>query len=158
MGILLLISCKETKTPTAHLSDFEKQKQDILQKPDTLTGNHSKNSIRSSNHVKSTDSWKGTYHFEASNRDQIKTRFDITIKSLDDISIQINDDGDQESYSHIKAEILNDDKIKLVFDPSLEDEMGIIYIEKSDDTYLISGYPIYFINPGNDEMPLIKEK
>ncbi|MDM1556373.1 MULTISPECIES: hypothetical protein [Chryseobacterium] len=104
------------------------------------------------------DPWNGTYHFEASNRDQIKTSYDITINSLNDISIQINDDGDKVSYSHIKAEVLNDDNIKLAFDPSLEDEMGIIYIEKSDDTYLISGYPIYFINLGNNEMPLIKEK
>ncbi|RXM49968.1 MULTISPECIES: hypothetical protein [unclassified Chryseobacterium] len=105
-----------------------------------------------------SDPWKGNYHFEALNRDQIKTSYDITIISLNDISIQINDDGDKVSYSHIKAEVLNDDNIKLAFDPSLEDEMGIIYIEKSDDTYLISGYPIYFINPGNNEMPLIKEK
>ncbi|WP_336961355.1 hypothetical protein [Chryseobacterium contaminans] len=104
------------------------------------------------------DPWKGTYHFEASNRDQIKTSYTIIINSLNDISIQINDDGDKVSYSHIKAEVLNDDNIKLAFDPSLEDEMGIIYIEKSDNTYLISGYPIYFINPGNNEMPLIKEK
>lgn len=104
------------------------------------------------------DHWEGTYHFEASNRDQIKTRYDIVINSLHDISIRINDGGDKESYSHIEAEILNGDKIKLVFNPALEDEMGIIYIEKSDDTYLISGYPIYFINPGNNEMPLVKEK
>ncbi|MBP2619055.1 hypothetical protein [Chryseobacterium jejuense] len=114
--------------------------------------NNPTKSIRASNH------WKGHYHFEASNRDQIKTSYDITIKSINDISIQINDGGDKESYSHIRAEKLNDDKIKIIFNPSLEDEMGIIYIEKSDNTYLISGYPIYFINPGNNEMPLIKEK
>lgn len=111
--------------------------------------------------IKSIDTpngWEGVYHFEASNKDEIKTSYDITIKSLNDISIQINEGEDKESYSHIKAEVLNDDKIKLVFNPSLEDEMGIIYIEKSDNTYLISGYPIYFINPGNNEMPLIKEK
>lgn len=114
--------------------------------------NNPPKSIGASNH------WKGNYHFEASNRDQIKTSYDITIKSINDISIQINDGEDKESYSHIRAEKLNDDKIKIIFNPSLEDEMGIIYIEKSDNAYLISGYPIYFINPGNNEMPLIKGK
>lgn len=106
----------------------------------------------------SPDHWNGHYHFEASNRDEIKTSYNIKIKSLNDISIQINDGGDKESYFHIRAEKLNEDKIKIVFNPSLEDEMGIIYIEKSDNTYFISGYPIYFINPGNNEIPLTKEK
>jgi hypothetical protein len=143
---LSLFSCKKDNSnavvqPIKNIENVVAQAQNTSTKPTAVP-----------------DPWKGSYHFEALNRDQIKTSYDITISSLNDISIQINDDGDKVSYSHIKAEVLNDDNIKLAFDPSLEDEMGIIYIEKSDDAYLISGYPIYFINPGNNEMPLIKEK
>ncbi|WP_147473937.1 hypothetical protein [Chryseobacterium nematophagum] len=105
-----------------------------------------------------TDSWNGKYHFEASNRDNAKTIYDINIKFLDDISIDINDDGSKENYSHLQAVKLNDEKIKIVFNSSLEDEMGVIYIERLDDGYVISGNPIYFINPGNNEMPLKKIK
>jgi hypothetical protein len=36
--------------------------------------------------------------------------------------------------------------------------MGIIYIEKLDDEFFISGSPIYFINPGSDDRPLKKIK
>ncbi|CAA7197356.1 hypothetical protein [Chryseobacterium potabilaquae] len=104
-----------------------------------------------------TDSWNGKYHFEASNRDNAKTIYDINIKFLDDISIDINDDGSKENYSHLQAVKLNDEKIKIVFNSSLEDEMGVIYIERLDDGYVISENPIYFINPGNNEMPLKKQ-
>ncbi|CAA7387186.1 hypothetical protein CHRY9393_01494 [Chryseobacterium fistulae] len=104
------------------------------------------------------DNWNGKYHFEASNRDNAKTIYDINIKFLDDISIDINDDGSKESYSHLEAIQLNEEKIKIVFNSSLEDEMGIIYIEKLGEEYVISGNPIYFINPGNNEMPLQKIK
>ncbi|SHM54904.1 hypothetical protein [Chryseobacterium polytrichastri] len=65
--------------------------------------------------------------------------------------------GTKNKYSKVKAEEVSDEKIKINFDPSLED-MGIIYIEKSDSKYLISGNPIYFINPGSDSMPLKKLK
>jgi hypothetical protein len=100
--------------------------------------------------------WSGNYHSEAINRDNAKTVFDVVIKSLDNISVNIDDDGSKESYFNIKAEIINKDKIKIIYNPSFEDEMGIIYIEKSDNEYYISGNPIYFINPGNNEMPLKK--
>lgn len=100
--------------------------------------------------------WNGTYHSEAINRDNAKTAFDVVIKSLDNISVNIDDDGSKESYSNIKTEIINKDKIKIIYNSSFEDEMGIIYIEKSDNKYYISGNPIYFINPGNNEMPLKK--
>ena len=36
--------------------------------------------------------------------------------------------------------------------------MGVIYIQKSGDQYIISGEPITNINPGNDEFPLKKVK
>lgn len=104
------------------------------------------------------DNWKGVYHFEASNRDNAKTVFDIIVKSLDNISINIDDDGSKESYSNIKAETINKDKIKVIYNSSFEDDMGTIYIEKSDDKFYISGTPIYLINPGNNEMPLKKIK
>jgi len=103
------------------------------------------------------DFWKGKYHFEASNRDEAKTIFNITINSLEDISIDITEEGTTNTYSKLKAEEINHQKIKIKYDDSPE-EMGIIYIEKSDDNYFISGNPIYFINPGNNEMPLQKIK
>lgn len=105
----------------------------------------------------SIDFWKGEYHFEASNRDEAKTVFNITINSLEDISIDVTEEGTTNKYSKLKAEEVNHQKIKIKYDDS-SDEMGIIYIEKSDDNYFISGNPIYFINPGNNEMPLQKLK
>ena len=104
-----------------------------------------------------TDFWKGKYHFEASNRDEAKTIFNITINSLEDISMDITEEGTTNKYSKLRAEEVNPQKIKIKYDDS-PDEMGVIYIEKSDDNYFISGNPIYFINPGNNEMPLQKNK
>lgn len=101
--------------------------------------------------------WKGTYHFEASNRDKVKTIFDITINSLNDISINLTEEGIKTKYSNVKAEKIDFNKIKIIYDPS-SDDMGTIYVEKSYNEYYISGNPIYFINPGNNEMPLIKIK
>lgn len=103
------------------------------------------------------DFWKGEYHFEASNRDEAKTVFNITINSLEDISIDVTEEGTTNKYSKLRAEEVNHQKIKIKYDDS-SDEMGTIYIEKSDNSYFISGSPIYFINPGNNEMPLQKLK
>lgn len=133
------------------------------EKEGTVNSQHQRaiSSTSSKSHTQNTaveDPWKGAYHFEASNRDNIRTSFDINIHSLNDISIYIDEDESKETYPHVQAEKLNDDKIKIVFDASLEDEMGAIFIERSDDDYIISGNPIYFINPGNDEMPLKKIK
>lgn len=99
--------------------------------------------------------WKGLYYFEASNRDEVKTIFNITINSLDNILVEVQDDGILNKYSNLKAEEINSEKIKITYNKS-PDEMGVIYIEKSDNEYFISGNPIYFINPGNNEMPLKK--
>ena len=104
-----------------------------------------------------SDFWKGEYYFEASNRDDAKTVFDITINSLENISVDVTEEGTTNKYSKLKAEEVNHQKIKIKYDDS-PDEMGIIYIEKSDGNYFISGNPIYFINPGNNEMPLQKIK
>ncbi|MEC3875467.1 hypothetical protein [Chryseobacterium salviniae] len=103
------------------------------------------------------DPWRGTYHFEASNKDDAKTIFNITINSLNDISVDVNEDGIENKYPHIKAEEVNNEKIKINYDPPSGD-MGTIYVEKSDNEFFISGQPIYFINPGNNEMPLKKVK
>lgn len=114
--------------------------------------------VKDSNFTKTNiDFWKGKYHFEASNRDEAKTIFNITINSLEDISMDITEEGTTNKYSKLRAEEVNAQKIKIKYDDS-PDEMGVIYIEKSDDNYFISGNPIYFINPGNNEMQLQKIK
>ena len=102
--------------------------------------------------------WRGVYHFEASNRDNEKTVFDIIIKSLDDISVNIDDAGSKEEYLDIKGEKVSENKIKIAYNKAFEDEMGIIFIEVNEDKFYISGNPIYFINPGNNEFPLTKIK
>lgn len=104
-----------------------------------------------------TKNWKGNYHFEATNRGDAKTTFDVTINSLKDIVIKINEDGSKETYPNIRADVVNSDKIRIKYNSS-ENEMGIIYVERSGDQYFISGNPIYFINPGTSEGELIKEK
>ena len=115
-------------------------------------------SIASNNSEKTKDdTWKGMYYFEASNRDEAKTIFEININSLDDISINVTEDGTKTNYSHQKAEKIDSEKIKIAYDSS-SDDMGTIFIEKSDRQYFISGNPIYFINPGNNKMPLKKIK
>lgn len=106
---------------------------------------------------KNNDFWKGSYHFEASNRDDAKTIFDITINSLEDISLDVIEEGVKNKYSSIKADEISNEKIKINYDNS-SDNMGTIYIERSGNNYFISGNPIYFINPGNNEMPLQKLK
>jgi len=103
------------------------------------------------------DAWKGVYHYEASNKDDVKTIFDIRINSLEDIAIDIAEEGVKNKYSQLKAEKISNEKIRINYDTS-SDDMGIIYIERSGNDYFISGNPIYFINPGNNEMPLKKLK
>lgn len=131
-------------------------------KQNTVKSNENTNDILVASNVKNisqvNNHWKGIYHFEASNRDNSKTSFDIIIKSLNDLSININEDGIKSNYSHIRAKNISSEKIEIIYDSSLEGEMGTIYIEKSNNGYFISGNPIYFINPGNNEMPLKKIK
>ena len=105
--------------------------------------------------TKDKDSWKGKYYFEATKRDSAKTIFDITISSLEDITLTVIEEGVKNKYSHLKAEEVDNEKIKITYDNS-SDDMGVIYIKKSDNDYFISGNPIYFINPGNNEMPIQK--
>ncbi|SFN25531.1 hypothetical protein SAMN05421594_1871 [Chryseobacterium oleae] len=117
-----------------------------------------KSFLKDNNVTKSNiDFWKGVYHFEASNRDEAKTIFDITINSLEDVSVDLTEEGRKNKYSPLKAEEVNNGKIKINYNNTSGD-MGIICIEKYDNNYFISGSPIYFINPGNNEMPLHKLK
>ena len=102
------------------------------------------------------NNWKGEYNFEAKNKDDIKTTFNIKINTLNDIEIIINDDGTISKYTNINGQEVNNNKIKIVYNNS-EDEMGIIFLEKVKNGYLISGNPIYFINPGSNEMPIQKK-
>ncbi|WP_300491824.1 hypothetical protein [Flavobacterium sp.] len=97
-------------------------------------------------------SWNGSYHAEGSNG----TLFDITINWLDDISLTITEDGIKNSYPNLKAMKMGDEKIKINYDLSLSDEMGVIYIKKKENGFYISGSPIFPILPGADEMPLDK--
>jgi hypothetical protein len=122
----------------------------ILIKKDDIEDNKGINPAKS-------PKWEGTYHFEGSNKDDAKTIFNITINSLNDISVDVNEHGIENKYPHIKAEEVNNEKIKINYDPPSGD-MGTIYVEKSDNEFFISGQPIYFINPGNNEMPLNKLK
>ena len=103
-------------------------------------------------------SWEGKYLFERSNRDDLKTSFEILITDLNSISIKYISNGENpEMYKNLKGENVEDDKIKIIFNEKYEN-MGIIYIQKYENEYIISGDPISNINPGNDEFPLNKIK
>ena len=69
----------------------------------------------------------------------------------------MTEEGITNNYSSLKAAKIDNEKIRIDYDSS-SDDMGTVYIEKSDDRFYISGNPIYFINPGNNEMPLKKIK
>ncbi|WP_312399267.1 hypothetical protein [Chryseobacterium sp.] len=141
--LCLLISCKNE----AQKKEFIKNEVD---KKEVFSEKKSENTMQTED-----DSWKGTYHFEASNRDGVKTIFDITINSLEDILVNVSEEGVKNKYPNIKAKKVDNDKIKISYNPS-SDDMGLIFIERSDNEYYISGNPIYFINPGNNEMSLQK--
>lgn len=100
--------------------------------------------------------FNGKYYFEAINRDNVKTIFDLNIKSIDNIIVNINEDGSKENYLNVRGEKVTDNKIKIVYNKTYEDEMGVIFLEKRSDYFYISGNPIYFINPGNKEYEIKK--
>ncbi|MCL9805313.1 hypothetical protein NAT51_07260 [Flavobacterium amniphilum] len=105
-----------------------------------------------------TNKWKGRYYFETTNRDDLKTSFDITIENLKNVTVKYVGDGSPpQIYKNLSAEELSSDKIKIVFNEKY-DEMGEVYLDKDGDNYSISGKPIYFINPGNDNYPIEKLK
>lgn len=103
-----------------------------------------------------SDIWSGKYFFKKENRDELVTSFDIDVRSLDAINITYVGDGEKpESYKNLKAEVVDKDKIKIQFNKKYDD-FGIIYIQKEDQKYIISGEPISNINPGNDEYSIKK--
>ncbi len=104
------------------------------------------------------DDWVGEYVFKVKNKDGLITSFSINIKSLSDIDVLYTGDGEPlESYKKLKAVNISRDKIKIIFNKKYQ-ELGIIYIQKNDAKYIISGEPISSVNPGNDEYPLKKIK
>lgn len=108
--------------------------------------------------INQSNSWEGKYFFEKSNRDHLKTSFEISINNLNDVKVVYIGDGEKpETYKNLIGEIVADNKLKVVFNKKYED-MGVIYIQKSGDQYIISGEPITNINPGNNEFPVKKVK
>lgn len=100
------------------------------------------------------ENWIGNYSVSAKNKDGLVTSFDINIINLNNIALKyVSDGGNIETYKNLKSVFVQKGKIKINFNPNYR-EMGVIYIEKVGKEYFISGNPIYFINPGNDEMPL----
>ncbi|MEZ0128680.1 hypothetical protein AB9T88_02305 [Flavobacterium sp. LBUM151] len=147
-SILFLIGCKDS---TLKESKVKINKQKVT---------FEKNEIEKINsNVKNQDSiepWKGEYYFESTNRDDLKTSFEIHIKQIDDISIKyISEDATPELYKHIIGELITPRKLKINFNKKYE-EMGIIFLEKDENEYNISGEPIYFINPGSDNLQIKK--
>lgn len=100
--------------------------------------------------------WKGKYYFEAHNKDNYITSFEILIQDFNNIEVKYISDGNPpEIYKNLKGEHLSASKIRIIFNKKYA-EMGEIILEKDSDGYYISGQPIYFINPGNDRL-LIKK-
>jgi hypothetical protein len=123
-----------------------------------LFKNHINNKIKNLKDIKVAESWSGKYFFEKTNRDELKTSFDISISDLNSITVNYISNGEKvEIYKNLKGVKVEDDKIKIVFNKKYEN-MGFIYIQKYENEYIISGDPIANINPGNDEYPLKKIK
>ncbi len=100
--------------------------------------------------------WIGSYSFSARNREGLKTSFDIQMIKLDNITVKyISDGGKVQTYKNIKGKLIQKNKLSIPFNPQNKD-MGLIYVEKTNKEFFISGSPIYFINPGNDARPLKK--
>ncbi len=108
------------------------------------------NSVQISNN--DSKNWIGQYLFETTDRDNLSNSYLITVKNLDDINVKFTLDDSNKTYD-AKCKI-NDNKIEISFNNN-ED---IIYIEKTDNNYYVSGIPIAEINPGNDSFPIKKIK
>ena len=151
---IILMSCKDSALKESNKKSLDNV---VIEKKDKRNEDESirSNDLKTKNQD-STDIWKGKYYFEAKNKDDLKTSFEISIKQLDDISVKYSsDDNKPEVYNHIVGELINPEKLKINFNIKY-DEMGIIFLEKDGDEYIISGEPIYFINPGNDNVSIKK--
>ncbi|WJS92804.1 hypothetical protein NYQ10_11980 [Flavobacterium johnsoniae] len=105
--------------------------------------------------IGNTNLWKGKYFFEKEDLNDLKTSFDITINSLDDISIiYVSKEGIPKTYKNLVAKMESNDKIKIVFN---DENLGSIYIQSNEGEYTILGNVISNLNPGNDEYYLKKK-
>lgn len=94
--------------------------------------------------------WEGTYSLELMNRDEIIISYSIDLKEDGGAFITYREDGEKSKFEGVYY-MESQYKIKVLYD----DET--LYIEKSEDgNYFISGEPIYFINPGNEEYEIKK--
>ena len=101
--------------------------------------------------------WIGSYSFSARNREGLETNFNIQIIKFDNITVKYIGDGEKiQMYKNVKAQFIQKNKLSIIFNPQNK-EMGMIYVEKNGNDFYISGGPIYFINPGNNEFPLKKQ-
>lgn len=140
----------KVKSWNSYLIDKKSGKINLIKKNETDSNN-----VINTN--ESSDIWIGKYFLEKSNKDELKTSFEITINNLEDIKVTyINDGNEAEIYENLKAEIVDEDKIKIIFNKKYN-KMGIIYIQNHEKDFFISGVPISNINPGNDEYFLNKE-
>ena len=154
--LLILIGCKDFSLKESDKEPLNNVTSKKISKVSN-TENIRSNDLKIKNED-STDIWKGKYYFEAKNKDDLKTSFEISIKQLDDISVKYSsEDNKPEVYNHIVGELINPEKLKINFNINY-DEMGIIFLEKDEDEFSISGEPIYFINPGNDNLSIKKIK
>lgn len=152
--LLTLVSCKDSSLKESDKRQLNNVASKKISKESNTENIRSKD-LKTKNQD-STDIWKGKYYFEAKNKDDLKTSFEISIKQLDDISVKYSsDDNTPEVYNHIVGELINPKKLKINFNIN-DDEMGIIFLEKDKDEFSISGEPIYFINPGNDNVSIKK--
>jgi len=121
-----------------------------------LVKNHIINDYQANDEAKKHDRWAGRYLFEKSNRDDLKTSFEIIILSLNNIMVVYSSDGGSpETYKNLKGEKMDDNKLKITFNKEYGD-MGTVYLQQHENEYDISGDPISFINPGNNEFPIRK--
>ncbi len=152
--LLILIGCKDSALKESNKKSLKNVVIDKKDKRNDVENIQSKD--LNTKNQDSIDIWKGKYYFEAKNKDDLKTSLEISIKRLDDISVKyISDDNKPETYNHIVGELINPEKLKINFNINY-DQMGIIFLEKEKDEFSISGKPIYFINPGNDNVSIKK--
>lgn len=144
---LILISCKDSALKKSDTKIVNEQKGITIEEIE-----HESDSINQD----SVEVWKGKYYFESQNRDDMITSFEVHIKEINNISVKYISDGEKpELYKNIVGEIISPNKLKINFNTKY-DEMGVILLEKDGNEFTISGEPIYFINPGSDNLTIKK--
>lgn len=96
------------------------------------------------------ENWDGSYKLELTNKDNLKIIYTIKIEITGLAHLLYEEAGEKFSYEGVYY-LIDPNKIKILY----EDET--LFIEKvNDGYYLISGEPIYLINPGNEEYEIKK--